>query len=415
VNPPQQNSSRIALLTLLYFSEGAPIGFIWWALPTLLRSRNVAVEQITGLTSVLVLPWVLKFLWSPLVDTLRGPRHGFREWIIGAQALMGLTLVPLIWFDPVEHFQLWRMALLLHAVSAATQDVAIDAFAINIVPQERRGLLNGSMQAGMLLGRSLFGGVALLAAARLGWRWIFIGLIFCIWSSALVMLFVREPELEGEKRSLKDFGEHLQTAIRRGSTWLGLAFALTSAAAFEATGALAGPYLLDRGVSSTAIGGFFAVPVVAATMAGGLAGGKLSDRWGRIRMVGWFLAGFVTMIALLGAVDWQTAGLASHTTLFAILTGMYLFIGLFTAASYALFMDLTDPRLGGTQFSAFMAATNGCESWSGGVGGQIVARAGYAASFIVMSTVSLLSLSLLKGLATLARRKQAGMTTGPHQ
>jgi hypothetical protein len=44
------------------------------------------------------------------------------------------------------------------------------------------------------------------------------------------------------------------------------------------------------------------------------------------------------------------------------------FIGLFTAASYALFMDLTDPKLGGTQFSAFMAATNGCESWSGWAG-----------------------------------------------
>jgi PAT family beta-lactamase induction signal transducer AmpG len=68
-------------------------------------------------------------------------------------------------------------------------------------------------------------------------------------------------------------------------------------------------------------------------------------------------------------------------------------------------MDLTDPKLGGTQFSAYMAATNGCESWSGWAGGQIVSRAGYAASFIVMSGVSLLSLNLLKGLATLTSRR----------
>jgi hypothetical protein len=51
-----------------------------------------------------------------------------------------------------------------------------------------------------------------------------------------------------------------------------------------------------------------------------------------------------------------------------------------------------------------MAATNGCESWSGWAGGQTVARAGYAAGFILMSGVSLLSLILLKGLATLANR-----------
>jgi predicted MFS family arabinose efflux permease len=356
------------------------------------------------LTSILVLPWVFKFLWSPLVDTLRGPRWGFRAWMIGAQLLMGAPLIPLIWFDPVEHFQLWRALLLFHAVSAATQDVAIDALAINVTPQEQRGSLNGSMQAGMLLGRSLFGGGALLAAAFLGWRWIFIGLIVCIWSSSVALLFAREPESSNEKRSLKDFSEHLRAALRRRATWLGLAFALISAAAFEATGALAGPYLIDRGVSEATVGFFFAAPVVAATIIGGLAGGRLADRIGRIKTVGVFLVGFVTMISLLGLADWRGA---SQTTLLGLLTGMYLFIGLFTAASYALFMDLTDPKLGGTQFSAFMAATNGCESWSGWAGGQIVARAGYGASFITMSGVSLLGLIALKGLATLAGRRDA--------
>ncbi len=407
MNLLQHNSTRIALFTLLYFSEGAPIGFIWWALPTLLRTQDVAVEKITGLTSILVLPWVFKFLWSPLVDTLRAPRWGFRAWIIGAQLLMGASLIPLIWFDPVEHFQLWRALLLFHAFSAATQDVAIDALAINVTPEQQRGSLNGSMQAGMLLGRSLFGGVALLAAATLGWRWIFIGLIACIWSSSVTLLFAREPESSNEKRSLKDFSEHLRVALRRRATWLGLAFALISAAAFEATGALAGPYLIDRGVSDATIGFFFAAPVVAAAIIGGLAGGKLADRWGRIKTVSVFLLGFTLMIVLLGLVDLNAMEQASQMTLLGLLTGMYFFIGLFTAASYALFMDLTDPKLGGTQFSAFMAATNGCESWSGWAGGQIVARAGYGASFITMSGVSLLSLIALKGLATLTGRRDA--------
>jgi MFS family permease len=405
VNLLQHNSTRIALFTLLYFSEGAPIGFIWWALPTLLRTQEAPVEKITGLTSILVLPWVFKFLWSPLVDTLRAPRWGFRAWIIGAQLLMGASLVPLIRFDPVEHFQLWRALLLFHAFSAATQDVAIDALAINVTPERQRGSLNGSMQAGMLLGRSLFGGVALLAAATLGWRWIFIGLIICIWSSSVALLFAREPESSSEKRSLKDFSEHLQVALRRRATWLGLAFALISAAAFEATGALAGPYLIDRGVSDATIGFFFAAPVVAATIIGGLAGGRLADRWGRIKTVGIFLLGFTLMIVLLGLADLNAMEQASQTTLLGLLTGMYFFIGLFTAASYALFMDLTDPKLGATQFSAFMAATNGCESWSGWAGGQIVARAGYGVSFITMSGVSLLGLIALKGLATLTGRR----------
>jgi predicted MFS family arabinose efflux permease len=74
---------------------------------------------------------------------------------------------------------------------------------------------------------------------------------------------------------------------------------------------------------------------------------------------------------------------------------MYVFVGLFTASSYAIYMDLTHPGLGATQFSAFMAATNACESWSAWTGGRIVAAHGYAPAFLVMCGVSLLGLPLL--------------------
>jgi hypothetical protein len=73
-------------------------------------------------------------------------------------------------------------------------------------------------------------------------------------------------------------------------------------------------------------------------------------------------------------------------------------------------MDLTNPRIGGTQFSTFMAATNGCESWSAAVGGRIVGEAGrYGMAFILMSLVSLLSLSILLAIARVRARR---ITTG---
>ena len=150
------------LFAVLYASEGAPIGFIWWALPTLLRSADVPIDRITSLTAVLLVPWIFKFLWAPALDLLRGPRWGYRAWLIAMQVIMGLALVPLAWLDPVQHFDTWRMLLLVHAFSAATQDVAIDALAIGAVPPGERGRLNGAMQAGMLTGRSVFGGGVLL-------------------------------------------------------------------------------------------------------------------------------------------------------------------------------------------------------------------------------------------------------------
>lgn len=387
---------RTAVFALLYASEGAPIGFIWWALPTLLRSVDVPIGQITGLTALVVLPWTFKFLWAPLVDALRTRWWGFRAWIVSAQLVMGLALLPLLWLDPVARFDAWRLLILAHAFAAATQDVAIDALAINSVPPAHRGFLNGCMQAGMLVGRSLFGGGALLVAASLGRDWVIGALVAWIWVALLAVMFVREPETSAPAAErLAGFRGHLAAALRRRVTWLALAFALFSGAAFEASGQLAGPFLVDRGVSEAAIGLFFGLVVVAAMIAGGLVGGRLSDRWGRAPSLAVFLGGLVGSIVLLSLAD---LGRAAPEALLALLAAMYLFVGLFTAASYALFMDLTDPRLGGTQFSTYMAATNGCESWSAWTAGRLAGTAGYAPAMLAMSVVSLVSLALLRPL-----------------
>ena len=397
MNLLQSKWGRTLLFACLYFSEGAPIGFIWWALPTLLRERDVAVADITALTALLVLPWALKFLWAPFVDTLRSRRNGFRLWIMGCQVLMGMTLLPVIFLQPAADLSTLKILLLLHALCASTQDVAIDALAIKVTKPEDRGLLNGSMQAGMLLGRSLFGGGALVIASRMGWAGIILGLMACIWLSLLLLCFIREPISLGAPGG--EFKSHLRTALKERNTWWALAFALISAAAFEATGAIGGPFLLDRQVPRETIGFFFAVPAVVATLVGGMAGGKLSDRFGRSTSVAVSLLGVVTIVAGLGVIDAMEWGAGPRAFLITLLTTLYLFIGAFTVSSYALFMDLTDPELGATQFSAFMAATNGCEAWSGWLAGQLVTWKGYSGCFFVMSLISLSSLSLLGLLA----------------
>ena len=76
--------------------------------------------------------------------------------------------------------------------------------------------------------------------------------------------------------------------------------------------------------------------------------------------------------------------------------GMYFFVGMFIASSYALYMDQTNPKIGATQFSTYMAATNGCESWTVWMAGIITGFGGYAAAFLAMSLVSLLSLFALR-------------------
>ena len=87
---------RRVLFGALYFAEGAPIGFVWWTLPVILRRAGWTKAAIGGLVGALVLPWAFKFVWAPLVDALRGPRFGFRAWIAVSQVAMAGTLLPLL-------------------------------------------------------------------------------------------------------------------------------------------------------------------------------------------------------------------------------------------------------------------------------------------------------------------------------
>ncbi|MBU1423666.1 MAG: hypothetical protein KJ963_02625 [Bacteroidetes bacterium] len=170
-------TGRKIIFTSLYLSEGAPIGYIWWTIPTRLRVEGVSIEQITFLTSLLVLPWVLKFLWAPIIDTLQSNRWTLRSWIIATQFLMGITLLPLIFLDFQADFNIVFILLLFHTITAATQDASIDALSIASVPTSERGSINGWMQTGMLTGRALLGGGALTLGEKAGNKIIIILLI----------------------------------------------------------------------------------------------------------------------------------------------------------------------------------------------------------------------------------------------
>lgn len=399
----QTPRGRGALFALLYASEGAPIGFIWWSLPTLMRERGGEVGRITTLLAAVTAMWALKFLWAPMVDVLRSPRWGFRSWILVAQLLMGLTLLPMAWLDPIVHLPWLLVLLIAHALCATVQDVAIDGLAINVVPKEELGRINGSMATGKYVGRALFGGVALIVATTLGWSWIILCMVGCIWG---IGLFVRMlPETAGfsedllnqprSRERLLEFLGSCRRMIHNPIFWLAVGFALIAGAGFEAVGALTGTYLPDRGVSTEATGWFRTFAVVGAMIAGALLGGWVSDRRGARQASGVFLVVLVICNVTLGFLDLRGAPVL---WLLFLLSVMYLAYGMFISASYALFMSVTDHRMAATQFSALMAATNACEVWSGWLGGQIVEQAGYAMAFFTLSALSLLALPFLMGL-----------------
>ncbi|MGP1309232.1 MAG: MFS transporter, partial [Phycisphaerales bacterium] len=333
------------------------------------------------------------FLWAPAVDALRGPRWGYRAWITVAQVAMGVALLPL-GLAPLEALLGWAAFLLLaHAFAASTQDVAIDALAVATVPEGERGRITAWMQAGMLVGRGVFGGVALAAEQWIGAEAVVLALIACVWLTIIVVWTFPAPVLpeRAKQPTASRFVHALVRVFTRRATWFGVGIALVAGAGFEAVGGLLGPFLLDRGVEQSTIGWFLALPVIACIIVGGLIGGWLADRRGHARMVRAAVIGVACWVSVLVLLDGSLRGEA----LMVMLLPLYAGVGVLTASSYALFMDLTDPAIGGTQFSAFMGATNLCEVWAVALAGNLAARGGYGGAFLACAGISLLALAML--------------------
>ncbi|MEZ4333336.1 MAG: hypothetical protein R3F35_16355 [Myxococcota bacterium] len=396
---------RRFLFASLYFAEGAPIGYIWWALPTKLRAAGIPVEDVTAISALVTVPWSLKFLWAPLVDAWQPRRFGLRAWIATAQIAMALALLPLTRLEPASGLGLMIACLLVHAVAAATQDVAIDALAVRHVPSRELGAITGWMQVGMLTGRACFGGLALVVEDWLGAGNVLLAMIALIGLSGSAVWAVAEP---APVRAAADspFTRFVATARRvftRRETWLGLLLATLAGAAMESVGIVAGPMLIDVGVSKETVGFFFAGPAVVAMGLGALLGGRRSDarldRAGitRARSLGEAIVavaiGVVGLAALIGAE--VPTGFAAGLVWLALCYGLF---GVYTAAAYALFMERTDPDLGATQFSTFMAGINLCSIVSGFAVGRLAGQWGYATALAAMALVSLAGLPLARAV-----------------
>jgi MFS family permease len=395
---------RRLFFVLLYLSEGAPVGYLWWALPTRLRNEGVAIDEVTALTAMLTVPWSIKFLWAPLVDVFSSERFGSRAWILASQAVMGLSLLPLMVLDAKSQLGWLTVALLAHSVCAATQDVAIDALAVRSVPVRERGAITGWMQVGMLVGRSLFGGVALVVEPWLGARGVVLALVGTVWLSGTVALFVVAPADDARpSRPERNVAALAWRVLSRPATLLGFGLAALAGAAMDGTGAVAGPLLIDLGVNQADVGRFFAIPAVLGMAVGALGAGRASDRFGRCYVATRAIAATALCVSLLAVLLWRLPPAGSVTSVAIVLSVAYLLFGALTGATYAVLMDLTEPRLAALQFSAYMGAVNFCYVWSSWLVGQVSAAFDYSTALVTVAGASVVALALL------ARLRKSGL------
>jgi MFS family permease len=382
--------SRLWLFTGLYFAQGVPWGFFTVAIMLRLATLGFGPLALGEIASIAWLPWVAKPLLGPLVDRVSWGHLGRRRpYILIAEAGMALTLLAMSFVDPVAELGRFGALLFAHNLCAAAQDVGTDALAIDVLPAHERGRANGFMSAGKFLG-VLVGGQGLLFVARLaGWSVAYLCAIVLLLVPALLVLRAREPAAgRGAPRLVRD-------VLRLFSHRLLLVAALF-AVVVDASDSLIFPlvyplFTRELHFSEQQVATLQTVGSAVAALAA-IAGGALSDRFGRRRAIlvgclgvaGFDLA-FMLCRGLWGSYAFQLGFAATS----AVASGVVY------ASLLALFMDLTHPRLAATHFQVSMALLNLRGVWGSRLGGRLAARVGAPAMFGLGAVVEMLPLVLL--------------------
>jgi len=373
---------RLVLLGSLYLAQGLPYGFFTQALPVLMREAGLSLKAISA-TSLLFLPWALKFLWAPLVDRT-GTR---RQWILPLQltAATGASLLALA--DIGDSFALIFAALLLFNLLAAMQDVATDGLAVRLLGEKERGLGNGLQVGAYRLGMVLGGGWLLWVFAQSGWQAMFLAMAGILLLTCLPVLFLRGESAESHAPPAAARQLALGWARRLRQPGLLPFILLICAYKFgdSMVSSLVGPFLKDYGLSKEEIALLKGTLGSVAGLAGAALGGWAAWRLGRrAALLGCGLLQTLSLLPYLAAA----LGWGGKELIWAGCLGEHLLGGMATVALFTLMMDASDPDHAGTDYTLLACAVvigTGLASFAGAVVADALGYAPMMAAGILLS------------------------------
>jgi PAT family beta-lactamase induction signal transducer AmpG len=372
-------------IAVLYFAEGLPFGIAYDVWPVFFRVHGVSLREI-GLMSLLSLPWTWKLLWAPLVDRFGSRQH----WITACLFVLGATTLAILPQDAANpSFLMWSL-LLLFTTASATQDIAIDAYAVDVSTPKTVGSINGTRVSAARVALFIGGGGFLILADYTGWSFLWIALAATFFALALAAWASPRVALETTER------QHVLAPVLH---WLlrwemvpVVLFVLLFKVGDSTLGRMVKPFWVDRGYSLTEIGAISVTLGTVLTILGALAGGWIVNRLGIFRSLLWL--GLAQLVSNLGYVVVAAVDLPRESIYVASVIESFT-QGLGTAAFLSFLMNLCDKEHAATQYailSALFALTRDVAGAFTGIG---VESLGYAVFFALTTALAIPGLALL--------------------
>lgn len=386
---------RMLICVFTGFTSGLPLYILISLIPAWLRTEGVDLSTI-GLFAIIQFPYAWKFVWSPFMDRFVPPFLGRRRgWLLITQVALLLIIAVFGMFDPQQ--SIWTIAALSAAVAffSASQDIVIDAYRREILPDAELGLGNSIHINAYRIAGLIPGSLSLILADHLPWDTVFqITGIFMLVGIGMT-LAVKEKKMV-PPRTLKEavidpFKEFVNRKGIKYALFM-LCFMFLYKIGDNMATALATPFYLDMGFTKTEIGLIAKNAALWPTIIGGMLGGLLMVRIG-INKALW-LFGVVQMVTIIGFVVLSTLG-NDKIALAIVISMEYLGVGLGTAAFTAFIARSTHPRYTATQFALFTAFMAVPRTFANASVGFIVDSIGWTSFFVFCTIIAIPGMLLL--------------------
>ncbi|OMG56257.1 AmpG family muropeptide MFS transporter [Azonexus hydrophilus] len=353
---------RMLICIFTGFASGLPLYLLLNLVPAWLKTEGLSLRAI-GAFALIQFPYTWKFLWAPLLD-----RYGILPWLGRRRSWMFVSQIGLVaaigWLgqlSPVDHLSLVIGLTATLAFLSATQDIALDAFRREILPDDELGLGNAIHVNAYRIAGLVPGSLSLILADHLPWNQVFVITAAFMLPGLAMTLLVKEPlAAVGTPRTLRDaviepfrefFGRH---GVR--SALLVLSFLFFYKLGDSLCTALATPFYLDMGYSKTEIGVIAKNAGLWPMVIGGILGGIWMIKIGINRAL--WLFGVVQIVTILGFVWMAWLGPAESSAsrlvvLAMVIAGEAVGAGLGTTAFVAFMARTTHPAYTATQLALF--------------------------------------------------------------
>ncbi len=399
---------RFATVFGLGVASGLPSSLVFATLSIWLREEGLTRTTI-GIFGAVATPYAINFLWAPLLDHARIPWLGARlgrrrSWIVLAQALLILAIGAMALGDPGAAPLPLAVAAFAVALVSATQDVAIDAYRIEVLEPRTYGAGSAVAVLGWHTGAFASGGGLLYFAAATSWQTAYAGAAVLIGVLTAVPLLAREPEPADARPPRGRAGAWLRHAVAAPLaeffTRLGrlaalvIAFIILFRFGDAMLGRMAGVFYVDLVFTKIEIANYSKSVGLAATLLGVIAGGALCAR---VSIMTALLASGVAMSVtnlLFAALAWA----GKDFTLLAIAVAFdNLTAGMATSAFVAYLSSLCNRRFTATQFALLASIGNFARIQLGAAAGWSVDRLGgdWGVFFVLTALAALPGLALL--------------------